>query len=47
MLTGCTFDAAIDTEMFVAFVESFLVPKLKKGQIVIWTICTQVTAPYG
>jgi len=35
MLTGCTFDAAIDTEMFVAFVESFLVPKLKKGQIVV------------
>ena len=35
IITGCTFDAAIDTEMFVAFVEQFLVPQLKRGQVVI------------
>ena len=35
MLTGCTFDAAVDTEMFVAFVAEFLVPQLKKGQIIV------------
>ena len=35
ILTGCTFDAALDTEMFLAFVASFLAPKLKKGQIVV------------
>lgn len=35
MLTACTFDAAIDTEMFLAFVEHFLVPKLRPGQWVI------------
>lgn len=35
MLTACTFDAAVDTEMFVAFVESFLVPQLKPGQVVV------------
>ena len=33
--TACTFDAALDTEMFVAFVESFLVPTLRPGQVVV------------
>jgi transposase len=35
MLTGCTFDAAVDTEMFTAFVEQFLVPQLRPGQVVV------------
>jgi len=35
MLTGCTFDAAIDSEMFLAFVEQMLVPKLRPGQVVV------------
>jgi len=35
MLTGCTFDSAVDTEMFVDFVEQFLVPQLKRGQVVV------------
>jgi transposase len=35
MLTGCTFDAAVDTEMFLAFVEQMLVPKLHPGQVVV------------
>ena len=35
MLTGCTFDAAVDTEMFLAFVERFLVPQLRPGQVVV------------
>ena len=35
MLTGCTFDGATDTEMFLAFVERFLVPQLKPGQVVV------------
>jgi transposase len=35
MLTGCTFDAAVDTEMFLAFVEQMLVPKLRSGQVVV------------
>ena len=35
ILTGCTFDGATDTEMFVAFVEQFLVPKLRAGQVVV------------
>jgi transposase len=33
--TACCFDGATDTEMFVAFVETFLVPTLKPGQIVV------------
>ena len=33
--TSCCFDGAIDTEMFVAFVETFLVPTLKSGQVVV------------
>lgn len=33
--TSCCFDSAIDTEMFVAFVETFLVPTLQPGQVVI------------
>lgn len=33
--TACCFDGATDTEMFVAFIETFLVPKLRRGQIVI------------
>jgi transposase len=35
VVTACTFDAALDTEMFVAFVESFLVPTLRPGQVVV------------
>ena len=35
MLTGCTFDGATDTEMFLAFVGQFLVPQLKPGQLVV------------
>jgi transposase len=35
MLTGCTFDAAIDGEMFLAFVEHMLVPQLRPGQVVV------------
>ena len=33
--TACCFDGATDTEMFVGFVETFLVPKLKRGQVVV------------
>jgi transposase len=35
MLSGCTFDGATDTEMFLAFVEHFLVPQLRSGQVVV------------
>lgn len=35
LVTACTFDAALDTEMFVAFVESFLVPTVRPGQVVV------------
>ena len=35
MLTGCAFDGATDTEMFLAFVEHFLVPQLSSGQVVV------------
>ena len=35
ILTGCTFDAAIDGEMFLAFVEQMLVPQLRPGQVVV------------
>jgi len=35
ILTACSFNGATDTAMFVAFVEQFLVPKLKPGQIVV------------
>lgn len=33
--TACCFDGATDTAMFVAFVEKFLAPMLKPGQIVV------------
>jgi transposase len=33
--TACTFDGATDTAMFLAFVESFLLPTLRPGQIVV------------
>lgn len=33
--TACCFDGATDTAMFVAFVEKFLAPTLKPGQIVV------------
>jgi transposase len=33
--TACCFDGATDTDMFVAFVETFLVPTLKPGQVVV------------
>jgi transposase len=35
MITGCTFDQAIDTERFLAFVEQCLVPVLRAGQVVV------------
>lgn len=35
MLTACTFDDAVDADMFVAFVEHFLAPKLRPGQVVV------------
>jgi transposase len=35
MLTGCTFDTAMDGEMFLAFVAHFLVPRLLPGQVVV------------
>ena len=35
LLTGCTFDAAVDSEMFIAFIEHFLVPELLPGQVVV------------
>lgn len=35
VVTACTFDAALDTEMFLAFVESFLLPTLRPGQVVV------------
>jgi transposase len=37
MLTAaaCTFDAAVDTDLFVAFVEQFLAPALRPGQVVV------------
>ncbi|MCA1628519.1 MAG: IS630 family transposase [Acidobacteria bacterium] len=35
ILSACTFDDAIDTEMFVAFTERMLAPKLRPGQIVV------------
>lgn len=35
VLTACTFDAATDTEIFVAFVERFLVPNLRPGHVVV------------
>jgi transposase len=35
IVTACTFDGATDTEMFLAFVESFLLPVLRPGQIVV------------
>ena len=35
MLTAVAYDRAVDTEAFVGFVEQFLVPKLKAGQVLI------------
>ena len=35
VLTACTFDEAMDAEMFVAFVEQFLAPRLVPGQVVV------------
>lgn len=35
ILTGCSFEGATDTEMFVSFVEKMLVPALKAGQVVV------------
>ena len=35
MLTGCTFDAAVDGAMFLAFVEQMLVPQLRRRQVVV------------
>jgi transposase len=33
--TACCFDGATDMEMFVGFVETFLVPTLRPGQVVV------------
>ena len=33
--TACCFDGATDREMFVGFVETFLVPTLRPGQVVV------------
>ena len=33
--TTCCFDGATDTEMFLAFVETFLLPTLKPGQVIV------------
>jgi transposase len=35
IITGCTFDGATDTDMFLGFIEHMLVPKLKAGQVVV------------
>lgn len=35
IVSACCFDGATDTAMFVTFVEKFLVPVLKDGQIVV------------
>ena len=35
VFTGCTFDAAVNTELFMTFVERFLVPALRPGQVVV------------
>jgi transposase len=35
IVTGCSFDGATDTDVFVAFIQRFLVPVLRPGQIVI------------
>jgi transposase len=35
VFTGCTFDAAVNTDLFMAFVEKFLVPALRPGQVVV------------
>lgn len=43
--TACCFDGATDTEMFVAFVETLLVPTLKPGQIVVMDNLSAHTSP--
>ncbi len=43
--TACCFDGATDTEMFVAFVETFLVPTLKPGQVVVMDNLSAHKAP--
>lgn len=43
--TACCFDGATDTEMFVAFVETFLVPTLKPGQVVVMDNLSAHTSP--
>lgn len=35
IITACSFDGATDTDMFVAFIQEFLVPKLVSGQVVV------------
>jgi transposase len=35
IISGCSFDGATDTEMFVAFLREFLLPVLEPGQVVI------------
>jgi transposase len=35
MMTAVAYDSAVDTEAFVGFVEQFLAPRLKAGQVLI------------
>ena len=35
VFTGCTFDGAVNTDLFVVFIEEFLVPALVPGQVVV------------
>ena len=35
IFTGCTFDVAVNTDLFMTFVEKFLVPMLRPGQVVV------------
>jgi len=35
IISGCCFDGATDTAMFVTFVEKFLLPVLQAGQVVV------------
>jgi len=35
VFTGCTFDVAVNTDLFMTFVEKFLVPALRPGQVVV------------
>jgi transposase len=36
VVTSCVFDGPVDTDLFVAFVGTFLVPQLRPGQVVVF-----------